>query len=169
MTGGGDVNLALSGPDSAAISMSSREGTNKPQLVVPPGGAERASHVLDARVVAAASLARLPPCASAIFSVPQGASVGLRPHRQRQPGRAQPLPVSARGYPWPLRDIHGPTALMRRPRTTAVTRIPRSRIQRPWRRWTWRPSTIRPSRYSRAAKVRRYGSKRISASWWSSH
>ena len=32
MTGGGDVNLALSGPDSAAISMSSREGTNKPQL-----------------------------------------------------------------------------------------------------------------------------------------
>jgi hypothetical protein len=52
VTGGGEVNLALSGPGSAAISMSSREGTNKPQLVVAPGGAQRASHVLDARVVA---------------------------------------------------------------------------------------------------------------------
>jgi hypothetical protein len=32
VTGGGEVNLALGGPGSAAISMSSREGTNKPQL-----------------------------------------------------------------------------------------------------------------------------------------
>jgi parallel beta-helix repeat protein len=34
VTGGGEVNLALTGPGSTAISMSSRDGANKPQLVV---------------------------------------------------------------------------------------------------------------------------------------
>ena len=37
VAGGGQVNLALTGPGSTAISMSSREGANKPQLVVATG------------------------------------------------------------------------------------------------------------------------------------
>jgi aminopeptidase S len=45
----------------------------------------------------------------------------------------------------------------------------RSRVQRPWRRWIWRPLTIRPSRDSWAVKAASCGWKWISASWWSSH
>ena len=37
VTGGRDVNLALTGPGSTAISMSSREGANQPQLVITTG------------------------------------------------------------------------------------------------------------------------------------
>ena len=44
------------------------------------------------------------------------------------------------------------------PRTIAVARMPRSRVQCPWRWWMGRWLRIRSSRNSRAVKVRLCGS-----------